>query len=161
LRDLNPHAEASYIFISERDSRVSKGLGSTGLERGWILILAGALLVAALWTMFSYGGYGALEGFALGTVLAASAIGLIIVVGFVGLGVQRTVTDKRIRYLALAVAVGVFFFSSQIRDQFNFQVYPMSMAESAQGVDSPLIWVLVLGGLLAYIGFKASKIQWR
>jgi len=111
--------------------------------------------------MFSYGGYGALEGFALGTVLAASAIGLIIVVGFVGLGVQRTVTDKRIRYLALAVAVGVFFFSSQIREQFNFQVYPMSMAESAQGVDSPLIWVLVLGVLLLMILSYARKINWR
>jgi len=140
---------------------MSRGLGSTGLERGWILILAGALLVAALWTMFSYGGYGALEGFALGTVLAASAIGLIIVVGFVGLGVQRTVTDKRIRYLALAVAVGVFFFASQITEQFHFSVYPMSMAESAQGVDSPLIWVLVLGVLLLMILSYARKINWR
>jgi len=140
---------------------MSKGLGSTGLERGWILILAGVLLVAALWTMFSYGGYGALEGFALGTVLAAASVGLIIVIGFVALGVQRTVVDKRIRYLALAVAAGVFFFSSQIRDQFNFQVYPLSMAESVQGVDSPFIWVILLGGLLLYIAFKASKIQWR
>jgi len=140
---------------------MSKGLGSTGLERGWILILAGVLLIAALWTMFSYGGYGALEGFALGTVLAAASVGLIIVVGFVALGVQRTVVDKRIRYLALAVAVGVFFFSNQIREQFNFEIYPLSMAESAQGLDSPFIWVLLLGGLLLYIVYKASKVQWR
>ena len=140
---------------------MSKGLGGSALERGWILILAGVLLIAALWTMFSYGGYGALEGFALGTVLAAASVGLLIVVGFVGLGVQRTVTDKRVRYLALAVAVGVFFFSSQIREQFNFQVYPLSMAESAQGVDSPFIWMLLLGGLLLYILYKASKIEWR
>jgi len=140
---------------------MSKGLGSTGLERGWILILAGVLLIAALWTMFSYGGYGALEGFALGTVLAAASVGLLIVVGFVGLGVQRTVTDKRIRYLALAVAAGVFFFSSQIREQFNFEIYPMSMAGGVEGASSPFIWVLLLGGLLVYIVYEASGIKWR
>jgi len=140
---------------------MSKGLGSTGLERGWILILAAVLLIAALWTMFSYGGYGALQGFALGTVLAAASVGLLIVVGFVALGVQRTVTDKRIRYLALAVAAGVFFFSSQIREQFNFEIYPMSMAGSVEGVNSPFIWVLLLGVLLLLVLSYARKIHWR
>ena len=138
-----------------------KGLGSTSLERGWILVLAAILLVAALVTMFTYGGFGALQGFGLGVVLAASAIGLIIVVGFVGLGVQRTVTDNKVRFAALGIGALTFFFASQITEQFHFSVYPMSMAESAQGVDSPLIWVLVLGVLLLMILSYARKINWR
>jgi len=137
---------------------MSKGLGGTSLERGWIILFAGILLVAALVTMFTIGGFGALTGFALGVVLCAAAVGLIIVIGFVALGVQRTVTDKRVRYLALGVAAVTFIFASQITEQFNFQVYPMSMAESAQGVDSPFIWVLLLGVLLVYI---VSKIEWK
>jgi len=137
---------------------MSKGLGGTSLERGWIILFAGILLVAALVTMFTIGGFGALTGFALGMVLCAAAVGLIIVIGFVALGVQRTVTDKRVRYLALGVAAVTFIFASQITEQFNFQVYPMSMAESAQGVDSPFIWVLLLGVLLVYI---VSKIEWK
>ena len=137
---------------------MSKGLGGTSLERGWIILFAGILLVAALVTMFTIGGFGALTGFALGVVLCAAAVGLIIVIGFVALGVQKTVTDKRVRYLALGVAAVTFIFASQITEQFHFSVYPMSMAESAQGVDSPFIWILLLGVLLVYI---VSKIEWK
>jgi len=137
---------------------MSKGLGGTSLERGWIILFAGILLVAALVTMFTIGGFGALTGFALGVVLCAAAVGLIIVVGFVALGVQRTVTDKRVRYLALGVAAVTFIFASQITEQFNFQVYPMSMAESVEGVNSPFIWVILLGVLLVYI---VSKVEWK
>jgi len=136
-------------------------MSATSLERSWILILAALLLVGALITMFTVGGFGALTGFASGIVLAAAAIGLIIVLGFVVLGVQRTVVDKRVRYLALAVAAGVFFFSNQITSHFHFAVYPMSMAGSVEGASSPFIWVLLLGGLLLYIVSKAYKIQWR
>lgn len=137
---------------------MSKGLGGTSLERGWIILFAGILLVAALVTMFTIGGFGALTGFALGVVLCAAAVGLIIVIGFVALGVQKTVTDKRVRYLALGVAAVTFIFASQITEQFNFQVYPMSMAESVEGVNSPFIWVILLGVLLVYI---VSKVEWK
>jgi len=140
---------------------MSKGLGGTSLERGWIILFAGILLVAALVTMFTIGGFGALTGFALGVVLCAAAVGLIIVVGFVALGVQRTVTDKRVRYLALGVAAVTFLFSSQITEQFHFSVYPMSMAESVEAVNSPFIWVVLLGVLLLLVLSYARKIHWR
>jgi len=132
-------------------------MSATSLERSWILILAALLLLGALITMFTIGGFGALTGFASGIVLAAAAIGLVIVLGFVVLGVQRTVVDKRVRYLALGVAAGVFFFSNQITSHFHFAVYPMTLAGTSEGASAP-IFVLVLVVLLIVIG---SKIEWK